>query len=262
MPPGPRHSSSLLIGVLTLALLIGGAGARAETLVIAGDPWCPVNCEPGSAQPGIFVELAREIFGEAGIQVRYRLINWARALHDARNGRINAVIGAGHEDAADFLFTPTPVSYSRMCFYVLPDNRWHFDDVADLAGQRLGVINDYSYGRQLDAYLEAHVEDPTRVQVAYGDRALGLNVDKLLSRRIDVTVANTWVMQNWLRRRGRSEQLRNAGCRAPDVAIYLAFSPALASSRRHVQLFEAGLRRYQADGRLQQLLERYGVVEP
>ncbi|WP_369959696.1 substrate-binding periplasmic protein [Pseudomonas sp. MBLB4123] len=248
--------------VLALALLVGSPAARAETLVIAGDPWCPVNCEPGSAQPGIFVELAQDIFAEAGIEVKYRLINWARALHAARRGRINAVIGAGQADAPDFLFTPTPVSLSRMCFYVLADSGWRFTDWQDLGGQRLGVIHDYSYGRELDAYVQAHGGDPARVQQAYGDRALEANIDKLLNGRIDVTVANTWVMQNWLRRQGRVGALRNAGCRQPDVAIYLAFSPALASSRRHVELFEAGLRRRQADGRLQRLLERYGVSEP
>lgn len=262
MPPRPWSSPFLLAVGLAVALFFGSPGVRAETLVIAGDPWCPVNCEPGSAQPGIFVELARDIFAEAGIEVKYRLINWARALRAARRGRINAVIGAGHADAPDFLFTPTPVSRSRMCFYVLADSPWRFAVQRDLDGQRLGVINDYSYGRELDAYVQAHADDPQRVQQAYGDHALDLNVDKLLSGRIDVTVANTWVMQNWLRRHGRAGQLRNAGCRSPDVAIYLAFSPALASSRRHAELFEAGLRRYQADGRLQRLLERYGVSEP
>ncbi len=243
-------------------LLFGSVGARAETLVIAGDPWCPVNCEPGAEQPGIFVELARDIFAEAGIEVQYRLINWARALHAVRQGQLNAVLGAGREDAPDFLFTPTPVSHSRMCFYVLPGNPWRFRTLHDLAGQRLGVIHDYSYGSELDDYVRAHLDDPRRVQVAHGDHALGLNVDKLLARRIDVTLANSWVMQNRLRLDGRRGLLRNAGCRVPDVAIYLAFSPALASSRRYVELFEAGLRRYREDGRLQRLLGRYGVSEP
>jgi polar amino acid transport system substrate-binding protein len=247
---------------VALALLIGSLGSRAETLVIAGDPWCPVNCLPGSEQPGIFVELARDIFAEAGIEVEYRLINWARALHAARKGQIDAVIGAGHADAEDFLFTPTPVSQSRMCFYVLPQSAWRFASTQDLRGQRLGVIKDYSYGAEVDAYLQEHGENPARVLRSYGDQALGLNVAKLLGRRIDVTLANAWVMQNWLSRHSRVGQLRNAGCRTPDLPIFLAFSPALASSRRHVELFEAGLRRYRGDGRLQRLLARYGVSEP
>lgn len=257
-----RERFSMLAAVLALGVLVGSPDARAETLVIAGDPWCPVNCEADSQRPGIFVELARDIFGEAGIQVEYRVVNWARALHDARKGRIDAVIGAARNDAPDFLFTATPVSHSRMCFFTRSNSRWRFTAVSDLGGQRLGAVKDYSYGSVLDAYLLSHAEDPTRVQLAHGDRAFALNVDKLLNQRIDVVMANAWVMENWLREQGLGGQLRNVGCRTPDLPIYLAFSPALASSPAHVELFEAGLRRYRADGRLQRLLQRYGVSEP
>ena len=92
-----------------LLTLLGVAGwARAETLVIAGDIWCPVNCQPGTERPGIFVELAREIFAESGIEVQYQALNWARTLQQVRRGQLNAAIGAGVEDAPDFLFGSTP----------------------------------------------------------------------------------------------------------------------------------------------------------
>lgn len=45
------------------------------------------------------------------------------------------------------------------------------------------------------------------------------------------------------------------------MPIYLAFSPARADSARYVELFEQGLQRYRADGRLQALLGKYGVSE-
>ena len=81
-----------------LLTLLGLAGwARAETLVIAGDIWCPINCQPGAERPGIFVELAREIFAESGITVEYQALNWARTLHRVRRGELNAAIGAGVE---------------------------------------------------------------------------------------------------------------------------------------------------------------------
>lgn len=256
----PFRAAAVL--ALALALLFGSLAARAQTLVIAGDPWCPVNCEPDSERPGIFVELARDIFGEAGIEVEYRVVNWARALHAARKGQIDAVIGAAPDDAPGFLFTPTPVSYSRMCFFTRSSSRWRYTAVDDLHDQRLGAVKDYSYGSLLDDYLQTHGDDPARVQLAHGDQAFSLNVDKLLSGRIDVMMANAWVMENRLREQGRSGRTRNAGCRSPDLPIYLAFSPAKLSSPGYVELFEAGMRRYRADGRLERLLKRYGVSEP
>lgn len=245
-----------------LVLLAWASWARAETLVIAGDIWCPVNCQPGSERPGIFVELAREIFTEAGIEVQYKALNWARTLQMVRRGELNAAVGAGVEDAPDFLFGATPVASSRSCFFTLPDSTWRFTGTASLAGQRLGVINDYSYGDELNTYIALHHGDSERIQIAAGDTALALNIGKLTHGRVDVVLENAWVMQAMLASQGRAGDLREAGCRAPDVPIYLAFSPVLESSPRYVAIFEQGLQRYRANGRLQALLAAYGVQTP
>lgn len=253
----------LLVARGCMLVLLAWAGwARAETLVIAGDIWCPVNCQPGSERPGIFVELAREIFAEAGIEVQYKALNWARTLQMVRRGELNAAVGAGVEDAPDFLFGATPVASSRSCFFTLPDSTWRFTGTASLAGQRLGVINDYSYGDELNTYIALHHGDSERIQIAAGDTALALNIGKLTHGRVDVVLENAWVMQAMLASQGRAGDLREAGCRAPDVPIYLAFSPVLESSPRYVAIFEQGLQRYRANGRLQALLAAYGVKTP
>lgn len=251
-----------VVGAVLCVLLACTGAARAETLVIAGDIWCPVNCQPGSERPGIFVELAREIFAEAGIEVQYQALNWARTLQQVRRGQLNAAIGAGVEDAPDFLYGATAVASSRSCFFTLPNVTWRFTGTSSLNDQRLGVVNDYSYGDELNTYIELHRSDSERIQVAAGDQALALNIRKLMHSRVDVVVENAWVMQAMLANQGQVGALREAGCRAPDVPIYLAFSPALESSPRYVALFEQGLQRYRANGRLQQLLQAYGVDRP
>ncbi|MDD0842848.1 substrate-binding periplasmic protein [Pseudomonas sp. Gutcm_11s] len=247
------------------ALLLAGVGlapsARAETLVIAADLWCPINCAPDAERPGIFIELARDIFAESGIAVRYEIRNWARVLQQVRHGEINAAVGAGREDAPDFLYTTTPVAMSRNCFYTQQDSQWRFTGVDSLASVRLGVINDYSYGEQLNAYVTAQHGHGDRVQVAAGGAALDLNLTKLDHGRIDALIENSWVIQSRLADLGRAGSLREAGCREPDVPIYLAFSPAREDSARYVEIFERGLQRYRADGRLQVLLDSYGVSE-
>src|SRR3990167_8856612 len=139
---------------------------------------------------------------------------------------------------------------------------WHFSGTESLAEQRLGVINDYSYGDELNTYIALHHGDSERIQIAAGDTALALNIGKLMHGRVDVVLENAWVMQAMLASQGQAGGLREAGCRAPDVPIYLAFSPALESSPRYVALFDQGVQRYRANGRLQQLLQAYGVGTP
>ncbi|WXL27272.1 transporter substrate-binding domain-containing protein [Ectopseudomonas mendocina] len=252
----------LLAGHGLLLLLLSYASiSKAETLVIAGDEWCPVNCEASSSRPGIFVELVREIFAESGITLDYQTMNWARTLQLVRRGEINAAIGAGIEDAPDFMFHQTPMAMSRNCFYTRSDSTWQWDGVKSLAGQRLGVINDYSYGDALNAYINTYRHNSSRVQLAAGDKALSLSLGKLRRKRLDVVLENPWVVEALLAREGRPGSLRQTGCRVPDVAIYLAFSPVLDSSRRYAEIFDQGLKRFRANGRLQALFHAYGVKE-
>ncbi len=43
----------------------------ADTITIAADNWCPMNCEPESKEPGFMVEIAQSILAKAGHKVVY-----------------------------------------------------------------------------------------------------------------------------------------------------------------------------------------------
>ncbi|WP_010484470.1 substrate-binding periplasmic protein [Pseudomonas sp. S9] len=244
------------------AQVLWAAGADNETLVITGDLWCPVNCAPDGQQPGIFVELVQDIFAERGIEVEYRVTNWARAVHEVRLGKANALLGAGVRDAPDFIFTKTAVGISRNCFYAKPGPGWRYQGVDSLARVTVGAINGYSYGQELNTYFERYRADSARVQMASGDRALALNIDKLRKGRVDTIIENNWVMQAYLARQGQTDALLEVGCRKIDVPIYVAFSPALGASQRYVDIFEQGLERYAATGKVAALYRRYGISPP
>lgn len=244
--------------LLTVAML-GSTYLRAETLIMEADVWCPVNCAQDTERPGIFVELAREIFTEAGIEVEYRVTNWARAVQDVRNGRVNALVGAGIRDAPDFIFGDTAPGISRNCFYARADSAWRYTGLASLGQIRLGVINGYSYGEEIDGYIHRHQKNLDRLQFAAGEQALALNVRKVELGRIDAMLENTWVMSMYLDQHGNAGDLIKVGCRVPDVPIYIAFSPVLSSSARYRDIFDEGVRRYRQDGRLNALLQRYGI---
>lgn len=244
---------------LLMAALLGSTYAKAETLVMEADVWCPVNCAENAERPGIFIELAREIFAEAGITVEYRVTNWARAVLEVRTGRVNALVGAGIRDAPDLIFGDVAPGISRNCFYARADSTWRYTDLASLEQIRLGVINGYSYGEQIDNYIRRHQRNPDRLQQAAGEQALELNVRKVELGRVDATLENTWVMSLYQSQDPTAAKLVQVGCRVPDVPIYIAFSPVLPSSKRYSDILDDGVRRYRQDGRLETLLQRYGI---
>ena len=106
-----------------------------------------------------------------------------------------------------------------------PGASWRYQGLGSLAQVRLGTINSYSYGQEIDAYVRMHRAKGDRVQVVSGEQALEMNVEKVRFGRLDATVENSWVMENLLARTRQQDRLQAAGCRAPDVPIYLAFSP-------------------------------------
>lgn len=244
---------------LLAALALSSTCARAETLIMEADVWCPVNCAQDAERPGIFVELATQIFAEAGIQVDYRVTNWARAVQDVRSGKAHALVGAGVRDAPDFLFGKYAPGISRNCFYARAGGSWRYTGLESLAQVRLGVINGYSYGEELDDYIRRYQKEQERLQLAAGEQALALNVRKVELGRLDALLENTWIMAMYLDRHGNRGDLVEVGCRVPDVPIYIAFSPVLPSSARYRDIFDEGVLRYRQDGRLAALLQRYGI---
>ncbi len=72
-----------LIGLSSLIGLMS-APARAETLLIVADPWCPYNCAPDSTKPGMIVEIVKKAFERHGISVTYETLPWTRAVEETR----------------------------------------------------------------------------------------------------------------------------------------------------------------------------------
>ncbi len=73
-------------------------------ITIEADMWCPINCTPADARPGVGIEIAKKIFEPLGYRINYVIVPWTQALADARAGRTDAVVGANHQDDATLIF--------------------------------------------------------------------------------------------------------------------------------------------------------------
>lgn len=248
------------------ALLVPGTPARAETVVLAADEWCPYNCDPASDKPGFMVEIAREALGRHGITVEYVVLPWARAIEEVRANKYAGIIGAYYGDAEDFIFPDTPQGRSTMMFYTPATSAWNFTAETDLDAVSLGVIADYSYSVALDAYIEKHKADPARIQVVAGDNAMDANIQKLLHGRIGAMIEDKQVVDYNLSAPERAAQragLREAGMLpTPDDGngiVYVAFSPAHPQARKYAKILSDETNAMRASGDLRKILDRYGV---
>ncbi len=249
---------------IVVACMLGAGPVKADTISIRGDIWCPYNCAPTDPKgPGFMIEAGRIIFERAGHQIDYQLLNWARSLKMVREGRYNAVVGAGEGDAPDFIFPELALGYARNGFFTRKGHRWQFQGIDSLKSVTVGIINDYSYGPEFNAYLQAEPHSE-QVQVVSGDNALELNIRKLLAGRIEVIIENQYVFLHRIRLLGLSDKVRFAGhdgTRGPVNHVYIAFSPALESSREYARILSQGIRRLRQSGELDRILAKYGLTD-
>jgi polar amino acid transport system substrate-binding protein len=253
---------SQFLSMLVLSCTSCIAGST-ETITIIADEWCPYNCQPGSVSPGMGIEIAEQVFSRAGIEVEYKLYPWTEALQRVREGRDSAVIGAFRTDAPDFIFPATPFSFSRQCFYTRQDSDWQFKNITSLNGVVLGVIDGYSYGNLVDAYIMDH-RDSDRVYISRSKTGDTAGLTDLISRmkegKIDVLIEDRNVLSYDLADDTPELALRDAGC-FPSSSVYIAFSPATPDkSLRYIRLLDRGMRRMFHDGVIQKITSKYTVT--
>ena len=234
----------------------------ADVLTIRADEWFPYNGLPESALPGYGIEIAREIFEETGYTIDYRTINWARAVKMTLAGQFNCVIGATSGDIPQAIFPEEAIGISHNAFFVKKGSKWKYEGIDSLKKVSLGIIKSYSYGGEVDTYIKT-VSNPTQVQVVTGDTPLILNIKKLLAGRIDVIVEDQNVFQAKVIEMGVADRVELAGIGKEDKSnhLYIAFSPKDPKSKEYAKIFDDGLRELRTSGKLQEILDKYGLLD-
>lgn len=252
--------NSLAIFLLALGLINGGAPAKAETITIAADPWCPYTCDPTSEHPGFMVELAQQAFKKHGIEVKYIVRPWARAIVEAREGKLTAIVGASKGDAPDFIFPAVTQGEMGNAFYAREDSTWRYTDSQSLAKICVGAIKDYSYSESFNRYANQYKNDPAKIQYASGDNPLDINVKKLLAGRIDAVIETTLVMKYYLATHGVSG-IKEVGKTAPSDQdnLYIAFSPKEPNAKKYADILSKETTVMHKNGALQAILKVYKI---
>ncbi len=276
MPPGaakrrcgaPRQPARLAgrraIGVAAAVLLLlcswsarVPAVADQPVISLAADPWCPYNCEPGSAQPGYVIELVRTIFADAGYRVEYLTMPWARALRAVEQGDVYGAIGASPAELPEAVFPTEPVGQFSPRFAVARSQEWRFQGFESLEGVRLGVINDYDYGTFNDS-IESH-RQRGGLLVLSGKDAGFRGLKMLLRGRLDALLDDANVISYRAKNLGVEEGISFAASPVTPLNIYIAFSPRHPQAEAYADLLSAGIGKMRRSGQLAQLLARYGL---
>lgn len=235
---------------LVLALC---APLHAREVVLASTAWVPY-IGLGLPGQGYVAEVAREALARSGHSLRLVFLPWARAVHMARQGKVDGYLPEydSPELRREFLFSAPfpggPVGFFKRRGAPKINTR----DLDNLKPYRIGVVRGYVNTSEFDARtdLDKHY--------ATDDEA---NLRMLLAGRIDLMLADMYV--GWrLARQHSPEAAADIEFVQPPLAqkdLHACFTSRLPQAETLRRQFNAGLRQLARDGTLARLRARHGL---
>lgn len=243
----------VLLSGIVCCLCVCLATVHADTITVVADEWCPYNCDPASDEPGFMIEIAKEVFRQAGHTLAYSIMDWDAAIEAARKGEYNAIVGAYKGDAPDFVFPDESLGTCETGLFVKQGDPWRFTGTNSLAGKKLGIIEGYSYD-SMDEYLAAH-KDQTVSFKTLEDMLAALSAGTVDVALEDPNVLSLFTMRNFL-----DNAFVSAGSFGEGPApVYIAFSPANPKSADYAKILTDGIRAMRASGALADVMKKYGL---
>lgn len=228
-------------------------------IVLASDDWCPMTCVENNKQGrGLVTDIVEEALKGTSYRFRYKMINWARAIEMAKKNEIQGILGAYKSDVPDFLFSDKPQVTSHDCFYGLVDKKWKYENFDSLIGKKVGIINGYSYGEQLDEYKNSDSGKKIFFETS-GDEPLMQNLNKLLTQRLDLILENELVI-NYNKIAGDSsyKKLDSYGCLS-SKEIYAAFNKVDPRNADVVRIISKFMNSKNGQKKIKELIKKYLV---
>ena len=226
--------------------------ASLTELQISAGEWPPFLSE-AVPQQGVVAHLIRDIFAEAGYEVTFNFLPWARAYHDTANGKYaaTAVWMLAEERTKDFLYSE-PVLSEQFVFFYLKQRRFDWQQLTDLRGLLLGGGLGYSYGPAFDQALENRVFKMSRVG------STEQNFRRLAAGRIDAFAEEISVGYYTLNHLA-PELVAEISHHPRPLLVnqsFLLFPQSAAGSAQLLQLFNQHLQQFKQSGRYQQYFDR------
>lgn len=245
---------------LVLLSALAPAAAMADTITLKADSWMPFNGD-GQSETGYMLDLARTLLEAKGHKVVYVMTPWDKAVAEAKSGKCTGVIGASPEDAPDLIYPPNEEGQSIQLFCVRNGSPWKYAGIGSLKTIKLGIIKDYTYFDDLDAYIKAN---PGNVVYGAGDEPLQSNLARLLEGEVGAVVDDRSVLKYTIAKmklQGKVAFAVSTSEATKTSKLYIAFSPKTPKAGEYARIISDGVAAMRASGALAKLLAKYGLTD-
>lgn len=215
-------------------IAVAQAALAADTVTIgAEDDWAPYSFKAGAEAKGYSVDIVREAFKAAGVDVKFTSLPFTRCMSEVDNGQLVGCFNAVRNSRSErsYLWHARPLVDSRSVIYALSSSTESGLKLKDLEGKTVGVTNGYEYGEEFDRntkiFRDASIQDE-------------LGFKKLLAGRFQYMVSFDKVANSlFAKNKDFTGKFKAVGI-AAEARYYLAFSKKHPESQKYQEVFNQG----------------------
>ncbi len=203
---------------------------------------------------GVCPEIINKAAEHIGVKVRYVKMKWKNFRDLARKGEIDAVMPLfKNEEKEKYLYYPkNGMVAEKNYFFTLKNSGIRYSgDLNDLRNIPIGVVKNYSYGKNFDDNSSLKKEVFASVKFL---------VDKLKKGEIKVIIGNDRIINHFANESGISEKIKPLGPPFPRELLYIAFSKAKGKGHKKLaESFSDSIKKLRKEGKYQKILKSHGV---
>ncbi|WP_417436667.1 substrate-binding periplasmic protein [Idiomarina abyssalis] len=261
--PLNQAKKSLTFSVLLVSFItLFSTSAFSDTLRIATDEWCPYDCiaSQNQGQVGYLGDLLVETLASRGHKVEFVEVSYSRGLQLVREGKLDGTMACFREEAPDFVFPDFPLGKSNSTFFSQKDSSWRYTGKESLEqAKMIGMIKGYDYVDPV--VMDYFKQNPKNVLAITGEKPLERLLEMLINGRLTAVIEDKSVLEYKAKQIGKADQLKVSGNTNVVIDVYSSFSPKNPKSAEYAKIVSEETLKMRADGRLEKLLERYGIQD-
>ncbi len=250
-----RFKSSAILAII-FSLSCGWGNVAAQPVIMTTGEWAPYTSEKMS-QYGFFTEIVSAAFQEMGRKPEYKFYPWKRCEKQVLLGSAWAAFPYAHtpERAQKFAFSMGVLPAKSVFFYYdhkMKDVTWN--KLEDLKNYRIGGVLGYFYKEEFEV---------AKLDVQYVTKEI-MNIKKLILDRIDLAPINEPVGWDLIKTHypDRVDKFATLEKAHQESLLHLMVLKTDPASMQLLEKFDLALRKIKANGKYQQIVERYTRPSP
>jgi polar amino acid transport system substrate-binding protein len=254
-----RQSVSRAIIVAFLVLHSAASIAAEKAILQIGMPeWCPYTCAD-EANPGILVEVTKQILESHGITPQFRIYdNWKRLVYEGRKGRVDAVLAIAPNEEPALIYPAETMADMTVAFFVRAEDDWTFRGIQSFDGKVVVAYDNVDYGPTIQPYVDEYKNNRSRIELATGETEEVL-IRKIAAGRGDIYLEDKYVGLYMIQHEGLKDKIKEAlnTRELEPLGMGIGFSPKFLHAQAYADIIDQGIQTMRDNGSLDAIITRY-----